>query len=240
MSTKGGRMRLRMTSHPVARPGSGLRRILDTGPLLGHTFVHPPTDQVGHLKAGRADLLRLGALFRIAATGPHSALHIPVPPGARPRNTGVAVSHPLPLLVAREDTGLRPSDWPAVRRAMRRSSAPLTVTAPAARGPERPPEVRRRAELHPARFAEHASTIVITGRAEMLFWIGDWLTDAGAGVAGGSRTRGHGERFLGDVVGFFTRRDADAPMHAFCVVEVVEVVEAGGVGRGRREGSGSS
>ncbi|MFD8749731.1 hypothetical protein ACFV0O_01895 [Kitasatospora sp. NPDC059577] len=216
-----GRMRLRVTSHPVAgTTGSGLSRILSTGPMLRNTFVLPPDRQVGYLNASRADLLRLGALFRVAATSPHSAVHVPVPPGGRPTSSLGGESRPLPMLLAREDTGLRPSDWPDLRRAMRRASTPLTVTAPAARPPERPDDVRRRADRHPARFAEHAATIVITARAELLFWIGDWLTDVGDGVARDGHVHRHGESFLGDIVGFFDPEGTNRPMHAFCVVAV--------------------
>ncbi|MGA5822865.1 hypothetical protein ACPC54_34010 [Kitasatospora sp. NPDC094028] len=188
--------------------------------MLRDTFVHPPTTRVGFLHASRADLLRLGALFRVAATSPHSAIHIPVPPVVPPMPSVIGDIRPLPVLLAREDTGLRPSDWPALRRGMRRASTPLTVTAPAARTPDRPDDVRRRADRHPARFAEHAATIVITARAELLFWIGDWLTDVGDRVAGDPHVHRHGEGFLGDMVGFFDPEGTNDPMHAFCVVAV--------------------
>ncbi|MFE6049191.1 hypothetical protein ACFQ6N_00360 [Kitasatospora sp. NPDC056446] len=219
MGVDDGRMRLRVTSHPVdgAGPGSGLGRILSTGPMLRNTFLHPPDLRVGYLRASRADLLRLGALFRVAATSPHSALYVPAPPGAR-ATAPVGGARTLPLLLAREDTGLRPSDWPALRRGMRRASAPLSVTAPAARSSDRPDDVRRRADRHPARFTEHAATAVITARAELLFWIGDWLTAAGDRVAGDSHVHRHGETFLGDLAGFFDPAGTDQPMHALCVV----------------------
>jgi hypothetical protein len=128
--------------------------------------------------------------------------------------------HPLPVLVAREDTGLRPSDWPDLRSRMRHSSASSRVTAPPARSPDRPDDVRRRADRRPARFAEHAATVVITARAELLFWIGDWLTDAGDRVAQDRHVHRHGESFLGDIVGFFDPDGTNEPMHAFCVVAV--------------------
>ncbi|MGE7439832.1 hypothetical protein [Kitasatospora sp. NPDC001175] len=219
MGVGDGRMRLRVTSHPVADPGSGLSRILSAGPILRNTFVRPPSYQVGYLNASRADLLRLGALFRVAATSSHSAIYIPVPPGAHPMAAS-GDTHPMPMLLAREDTGLRPSDWPDLRHRMRRASVPLRVTAPAARSPDRPDDVRRRADRHPARFAEYAATIVITARAELLFWIGDWLTAAGDRVAQDPHVHQHGESFLGDMVGFFDPKGTDQPMHAFCVVAI--------------------
>jgi hypothetical protein len=220
MGVGDGRMRLRVTSHPVADPGSGLSRVLSAGPMLRNTCVHPPDHQVGYLNASRADLLRLGALFRVAATSSHSAVYLPVPPGAQPMTSAGRDIHPRPVLLAREDTGLRPSDWPDLRRRMRRAAVPLRITTPAARSPDRPDDVRRRADRHPARFAEHAATIIITARAELLFWMGDWLTAVGDRVAQDSRVHQHGESLLGDMVGFFDPRGTDQPMHAFCVVAV--------------------
>jgi hypothetical protein len=166
-------MRLRVTSHAVADRGSGLSRIVSTGPMLRNTLVYPPALRVGYLKANRADLLRLGALFRVVATSAHSALHIPVPPAARPMTSLGVDTHPLPLLVARDDAGLRRSD-----------------------------DVYRRSVRRPARFVEHAATIVVTASAELLFWMGDRLTG------------------IGDLAGFFDPEGTDGPMHAFCVVAV--------------------
>jgi hypothetical protein len=170
--------------------------------------------------ANRADLLRLGALFRVAATSPHSAIHIPAPPDAPPMSVYDRHTHALPLLLAREDTGLRPSDWPRLRQAVHHSSTPLTVTAPAARPPDRPDDVVRRSDRHPARFTQHAATIVITAAAELLFWIGDWLTDVADGIAQDRHVHRRGESFLGDMVGFFDPHGTNDPMHAFCVVAV--------------------
>ncbi|MER5635685.1 hypothetical protein ABT095_01870 [Kitasatospora sp. NPDC002227] len=188
--------------------------------MLRNTFLHPPDHQVAYLNASRADLLRIGALFRVAATSPHSAIHIPVPPGARPKASANGGTRPLPVLLARADTGLRPSDWPDLRHRMRRGSAPLRVTAPAARSSDRPDDVRRRADRTPARFAEYAETVVITAPAELLFWIGDWLTAVGDSVAQDRHVHRHGESLLGDMAGFFDPGRTDRPMHAFCVVAV--------------------
>ncbi|GAA1955383.1 hypothetical protein [Catenulispora subtropica] len=215
-----GRMRLRVTSHPVGGAGSGLSRILSTGSMLRNTLVYPPALRVAYLHANRADLLRLGALFRVAATSAHSAIHVPVPPGAQPMTALGVDTRPLALVMARDDSGLKRSDWPALRRGMRRASAPLTVTAPAPRSPDRSGEVVRLSDRHPARYAEHAGTIIVTARAEVLFWMGDWLTSAGEQIARDRHIHRHGESFLGDIRGFFDPRGTDDPMHAFCVVAV--------------------
>lgn len=220
MGVDDGRMRLRVTSHLIPGSRSALGRLLSTGPMLRNTLVYPPDHQVGYLKANRADLLRLGALLRVAATSAHSAVHVPVPPQAPPMSAFDRHINPLPLLLARTDTGLRPSDWPRLRQGMRRSSTPLTVTAPAARSRDRPDDVVRRSDRHPAHFTQHAATIVITAAAELLFWIGDWLTDAAAGIAEDRHVHRHGESFLGDIAGFFDPNGTNDSMHAFCVVAV--------------------
>ncbi|MGW4696712.1 hypothetical protein ACWEO1_30535 [Kitasatospora cineracea] len=207
-----GRMRLRVTGRPVST-GARLRRVLDTGAMLGGTFFHPPAPMVAFLYASRADLLRLGALFRLAATSPHSALHVPAPPGPGPMD-----ARTTPLLVAREDTGLRPSDWPALRRAPHRGTAPLTVTAPAPRPADRPDDVRRLADRHPARYAEHAGTSFVLARPELLFWMGDLLTEAGESVATDREVHRRGESYRDDWAGFFDPERTDDPMHALCVV----------------------
>ncbi|RKE22600.1 hypothetical protein [Streptomyces sp. TLI_171] len=220
MGESDGRMRLRLTSHRVAGHGLRLGRVLSAGPMLRNTLLHPPRPQVGVLSANRADLLRLGALFRLAATSPHSAVHVPAPPGAPAQSFGYVDNPAVPLLLAREDTGLRPSDWPDVRRRMRRDAAPLTVTAPAPRSIDRPADVRRRADHRPARFTEHAGTAVITARPELLFWMGDWLTAGGDAVARDRDIHRHGQTLVADLAGFFDPLNTDDPMHALCVMAV--------------------
>ncbi|BAJ26846.1 hypothetical protein KSE_10110 [Kitasatospora setae KM-6054] len=206
------RLRLRVSSRPVST-GMRLGQVLDTGPMLSRTFFHPPDPHVAFLYVSRADLLRLGALFRLAATSPRSALHVPAPPGPGPLE-----ARTTSLLVAREDTGLRPSDWPALRRAARHAAAPLTVTAPAPRPADRPDAVRRLADRHPARFAEHAGTSFVLARPELLFWMGDSLTEAGESVATDPGVHRRGESYRDDWVGFFDPDRTDDPMHALCVV----------------------
>ncbi|MFD8595481.1 hypothetical protein ACFV1L_10810 [Kitasatospora sp. NPDC059646] len=220
MGENDGRMRLRLTNHRVADHGLRLRRVLSSGAMLRNTHLHPPAPQVGFLTGPRADLLRLGALFRIAAAGPHTAVHVPSPPDDPERSSRRFDSPSLPLLIAREDTGLRPSDWPALRRRMRRTATPLTVTAPAPRPRHRPDAVHRLAEHHPARFTEHAGTAVVTARPELLFWCGDLLTAAGEAVVADREIHRRGESYLDDLVGLFRPRHTEHPMHALLVLAV--------------------
>ncbi|MGW4380181.1 hypothetical protein [Kitasatospora sp. NPDC004531] len=218
MGESDGRMRLRLTSHRVGDDGHRLSRVLSSGPMLRNLHLHPPRPEVGYLTAPRADLLRLGALFRIAATGPHTVVHVPAPPDAPARPSDFVDNPALPLLIAREDAGLRPSDWPALRRRMRRTGTPLTVTAPAPRPHDRSEDVLRRADDRPARFTEHADTVIVTARPELLFRIGDLLTAGGDTVAGDQHIHRHGESGFGDLARFFELRHLHQPMHALVLV----------------------
>ncbi len=76
-----GRMRLHVTSYPVADPGRRLARVITPDRPFRNTFLYPPTYRLGELRCSRADLLRIAALIRVAATSPHSIVHIPVPAG---------------------------------------------------------------------------------------------------------------------------------------------------------------
>jgi len=80
-ATGDGRMRLHVTSHPVADPERRLARVLTPSQPLRNTYIYPSTYRIGEFRSNRADLLRLGALIRVAAASPHSAVHIPVPAG---------------------------------------------------------------------------------------------------------------------------------------------------------------
>ena len=201
-------MRLPVTSYPVADPGRRLARILtpgqSPGQALRNTFVYPVTQRLGMIQGNRADLLRLGALVRVAATSPRSAVYVPVPPddGTDRSWSGLA---PLALVVVREDAGLRPSDWPRLRERIRRGPAhgrSTTVTAPAPRdvwGSN--PELDRLAERCPARLVEHAGTLFLIGRPELLFAAGDLITACGEDIAGNRHIHQHGEAWLGDLFG---------------------------------------
>jgi hypothetical protein len=101
------RMRLRMRVHYVSG-NTRLQRVVMTAAPLRHT---------------RADLLRLGALFRLAAVSPHSAVFVPL----RANRVGEWVapwadSQGLAdLAIVRRNVHLRPSNWPSIRARLGRT-----------------------------------------------------------------------------------------------------------------------
>lgn len=193
-------MRLRVVEYPVAGAGRRLNRILTPAAPLRSTYVHPIVVHWGFIQSSRADILRLGALVRLAAVSPHTAVHIPAPPDAADHPDFLGRT-PTALLVARDDTGLRPSDWPRLRARTHHGpvpGTPRTVTTPAPRSPVQRP--RWSTARHPERMAEHAGTLFVTARPSALFAIGDELTDAGELVAADRDIHRHGEALLTEVL----------------------------------------
>jgi len=177
-----GRMRLRMRVHHL--PGHTLlRRVLMPANPLSRTHISKVHwRHSGALIGSRADLLRLGALFRLAATSPHSVVYLPLRGNTLSeafaywaRDPGVA-----DLVIARDEASLRPSAWPALRARLRRS-VPATMRAPAAR--PRPDTPQRHWEHLHLRAAEHADTLLLSGTARALLDAGDELTWCGDQVA---------------------------------------------------------
>jgi hypothetical protein len=199
-------MRLRLLAHQVPGPGR-LRRVLTPRRPLDSTWiVSPVSASAGHgfLAASRGDLLRIGALLRLAGTSPHSAVHIPcgqnqpVPEVSWFYHQGCT---PLDLLLLRRDTGLRPSDWRAVRSRTvrgRHPGRPLTVRTPAAR----PPAPWRewewpRTEL--IQLTEQSGTLILSGPPRALLEAGDEVTWAGEAVARDRDIHRHGFTHLTDI-----------------------------------------
>jgi hypothetical protein len=183
--TAGQRMRLRMRVHEVSRT-TAFRRVLTPAFALGGTHLTRLLwNQSGALFSCRADLLRLGALFRLAATSPHSAVWLPLRAN-RPEpaslvelwgrdNRGLA-----DLVVVRAGVPLRPSAWPRVRERVRASGALRTMRSPA---PRPVPELQGCRRPDGLVVAEHAGTVFMSGAAADLLVAGDGLTDCGDLVA---------------------------------------------------------
>ncbi|MER5261334.1 hypothetical protein ABTZ99_04515 [Actinosynnema sp. NPDC002837] len=191
-------MRLSVIAHPVVRHAP-LHRVLVPAARLRNLWVRPPEPIVGTatVTGSRADLLRLGALVRLAATSRHSALFVPardnVPEGELWR---MGCARPVDLLVVRRDVGLRPSGWPEVRRALRRATArPARFTTPPARTDE---EWRDRewTGSHRITLAEHAATLVVSSTSRSLLRLGDLFTEAGELVAADREVHRHGHAHL--------------------------------------------
>lgn len=197
-------MRLRVTAYAVADPGRRLRRILTPAPPLRNTRVHPIVIHWGSIWSSRADILRLGALARLAAVSPHTVVHVPAPSKASDR-IDFAGRAPTALVLAREDAGLRLSDWPRLRARTHHGpvpGTPKTVTAPAPRSPgERSGGDRKRfSAAHPERMTEYAGTLFVTAHPRTLFALGDSLTDLGETIATDRHIHKHGESLLADVL----------------------------------------
>lgn len=202
-------MRLSVIAHPVVRHAP-LHRVLVPAARLRNLWVRPPEPVVGvaAVTGSRADLLRLGALVRLAATSRHSALFVPARDNVPVEELWrMGHARPVDLLVVRRDVGLRPSAWPAVRRALRRSTArPGRFTTP----PARADEVWRRWEWtgpHRIALAEHASTLVVSSTGRSLHRLGDVLTEAGELVAADRDVHRHGHAHLTGLRTVFTEPD---------------------------------
>jgi hypothetical protein len=199
------RMRLRLACHEI-RDGGALARVLVPAVPLRNTWVFAPNfDGYGFIWSNRADLLRLGALFRLAAVSPHSAVHVPVPSThpIPPVAHRIRTQNPVALLVAQDATGLRPSQWPALRRRLGSGvRADRTMSAPAARSPAG--TMRRVAQPGgppPLRLADHAATLTVIGPPVTLLRAGDILTEAGDTVAISRRIHSHGEDIISTLTG---------------------------------------
>ena len=206
MKVPDGRMRLRVTVHEL-RGGTAPARVLVLADPLAHTWVFSPCfDAYGVLWSNRADLLRLGALFRLAAISPHSVVHIPVPETdpIRPVAQRQGKQKPAGLVIARDSAGLRPSQWTQIRRQLGRGT-PRSMRAPAPRpvGPRPVDQGPECLPVAPLRLTEHGETLVVAGSAAALFQAGDRLTDAGDLVATSRQVHKYGEGYLsmlGDLV----------------------------------------
>ncbi|GGM54924.1 hypothetical protein ACFFX1_19460 [Dactylosporangium sucinum] len=153
----------------VLVPGDPLRRTHQSRMLWRHT---------GALIGSRADLLRLGALVRLAAVSPHSALYVPL--RGNPRSAYAEEWRLADLVVVRTDVPLRRSAWPDVRARLRRGRS-RTMDTPAPREERRPDDWRR--DGRALGVTEHAETVFLAGTAEALLEAGDELTWCGNQVA---------------------------------------------------------
>ncbi|NUT48240.1 MAG: hypothetical protein HOV94_13165 [Saccharothrix sp.] len=190
-------MRLSVVAHPVVRHAP-LHRVLVPTARLRNLLVRGPSPVTGvaSVTGSRADLLRLGAFVRLAATSGHSALFVPARDNEPRDEWWQADRPPVDLLVVRHDVGLRPSGWPAVRRALRRSTArPGVMRTP----PARVGEVWREWEWtgpHRLGLTEHAATLVVAGTGRSLHRLGDLLTEAGELLAADRDVHRHGHAHL--------------------------------------------
>ncbi len=120
-------MRLRLREF---RPRTGPHeyRIVQPWHTLRHTSLRAP-DPVGMLLGDHDGLNRLAGLFSFAARSPHTIVHVPLRDGVPPDE---GVGDLVDLVLAHDSLGLRPSQWPGLRRRLRQGT-PLTVRTDEAR-----------------------------------------------------------------------------------------------------------
>ncbi|MFJ4522605.1 hypothetical protein ACIP4Y_16900 [Streptomyces sp. NPDC088810] len=154
-------MRLRLREF---RPRSGpyTHRIVQPRHPLRHTSLRAP-DPIGLLVGDHDGLSRLAGLFSFAACSRHTIVHVPLRDGVPPDE---GVGEPVDLVLAHHGLGLRPSQWPDLRRRLRQGT-PLTVRTDEARTGrdaaarrERRDRAGCRDEL---RHATHARTFFLFG-----------------------------------------------------------------------------
>ncbi|KUL26311.1 hypothetical protein ADL15_38600 [Actinoplanes awajinensis subsp. mycoplanecinus] len=157
----------------VLVPATPLRRMHITKVLWHHS---------GALIGSQADLLRLGALVRLAAASPHSLVYLPLRENVRSEAvTYWADGQGLAdLVIARSDTALRPSAWPTLRSSVRRglkvgALATMRTPAPRLQPGERQSAKEWERERHQLRATEHADTLLLSGSARAMHEVGDEL-----------------------------------------------------------------
>lgn len=160
-------MRLRLREFRP-RTGPHERRVVQPRQPLRHTSLRRPAP-VGTLMGDHDGLSRLAGLFSFAAHSPHTIVHVPLRDGVPPdEGRGPLVD----LVLAHGSLGLRASQWPGLRRRLRRGDGvPLTVRTDEARTARdaagllaRQRHTDRRDEL---RHTVHASTFFLFGSRDV-------------------------------------------------------------------------
>ncbi|MFI9153752.1 hypothetical protein [Streptomyces sp. NPDC053367] len=154
-------MRLRLRRF---RPRTGPHEHRVVQPLhpLRHTSLRDPAP-IGHLLADHDGLSALAGLFSFAAYSRHTVVHIPLRDGVPPDE---GVGELVDLVVAHHSYGLRPSQWPALRRRLTHGT-PLTV-----RTDERRTARDAAARRERAQRADHRDELRHTTHARTFFLFG--------------------------------------------------------------------
>ncbi|MER6463575.1 hypothetical protein ABT278_24280 [Streptomyces sp. NPDC001228] len=159
-------MRLRLREFRP-RTGPHEHRVVQPRQPLRHTTLREPAP-VGTLMGDHDGLSRLAGLFSFAAHSPHTIVHVPLRDGLPPdEGQGPLVD----LVLAHGTLGLRASQWPELRRRLRRGGVPLTVRTDEARTARhaaallaREHRADRRDEL---RHTAHAGTFFLFGSRDV-------------------------------------------------------------------------
>ncbi|MFF4564644.1 hypothetical protein [Streptomyces sp. NPDC001435] len=110
------------------RTGPHEHRVVQPRQPLRHTTLRAP-DPIGWLYGDHDGLNRLAGLFSFAACSRHTIVHVPLRDAVPPDE---GIGEPVDLVLVHHAYGLRPSKWPALRRALG-AGTPLTVRTDEAR-----------------------------------------------------------------------------------------------------------
>ncbi|MFJ9814039.1 hypothetical protein ACIRU3_01970 [Streptomyces sp. NPDC101151] len=158
-------MRLRLREFRP-RTGPYEHRVVQPRRPLRHTSLRAP-EPIGLLYGDHDGLNRLAGLFSFASCSRHTIVHVPLRDGVPPAE---GVGERIDLVLAHHSLGLRPSQWPELRRKLRHST-PLTVRTDEARTArdaaswrERRERTHFRGEL---RHTTHARTFFLFGSRDV-------------------------------------------------------------------------
>jgi hypothetical protein len=154
-------MRLRLTEF---RPRTGPHedRVVQPRTTLRHTSLTAP-DPIGLLLGDHDGLNRLAGLFSFAACSRHTIVHIPLRDGVPPdEGWGERVD----LVLAHHTLGLRPSQWPGLRRKLR-GGTPLTARTDEARTARDARTWQARRDRDELRHTTHARTFFLFGSRDV-------------------------------------------------------------------------
>lgn len=154
-------MRLRLTEFQP-RTGPHTHRMVRPRTTLRHTSLTAP-DPIGLLLGDHDGLNTLAALFSFASRSPHTIVHVPLRDGVPPdEGWGERVD----LVLAHHTLGLRPSQWPGLRRGLRQGS-PLTARTDEARTERDAQEWQDRRDRDDLRHTTHTRTLFLFGGREV-------------------------------------------------------------------------
>ncbi|MFJ3235436.1 hypothetical protein [Streptomyces sp. NPDC086787] len=148
------------------RTGPHEHRIVQPRHPLRHTSLRAP-DPIGLLHGDHDGLNRLAGLFSFAAHSRRTIVHVPLRDAVPPTE---GVGELVDLVLVHHSYGLRPSKWPALRRALG-PGVPLTVRTDEARTARDADSWRRR--RHHADFRDelrhttHARTLFLFGSRDV-------------------------------------------------------------------------
>ena len=148
-------MRLRLTEFRP-RTGPHTHRVVRPRTALRHTSLTAP-DPIGLLLGDHDGLNTLAALFSFASRSPHTIVHVPLRDGVPPdEGWGERVD----LVLAHHTLGLRPSQWPGLRRGLRQGT-PLTARTDEARTERDAQAWQDRRDRDDLRHTTHARTLFL-------------------------------------------------------------------------------